>query len=70
MLAFGRIVWAEVADANGIRKVRPAVVITPTDEINEAGPLEVVASRPDCRPLCRKIMSCYPGTLRAILALG
>ena len=42
-LSFGRIVWAEVADANGIRKVRPAVVITPTEEIGEDSSVEVVA---------------------------
>ncbi|HEV3255385.1 MAG TPA: hypothetical protein VG013_00765 [Gemmataceae bacterium] len=28
-LATGRIVWAESADANGIRKLRPAVIVTP-----------------------------------------
>lgn len=30
-LATGRIVWAEIADANGIRKLRPAVIVTPTE---------------------------------------
>ncbi len=40
---FGQIVWAELADANGIRKARPAVVITPGSPITAAGPLEVVA---------------------------
>ena len=40
---FGQIVWAEVADANGIRKVRPAVVVTPSDRLKEPGPFEVVA---------------------------
>jgi hypothetical protein len=32
-LATGRIVWAEIADANGYRKERPVVIITPTDRI-------------------------------------
>lgn len=40
---FGQIVWAEIADANGIRKERPAVVVTPTDRITLTDPLEVVA---------------------------
>lgn len=40
---FGQIVWADLADANGVRKARPAVVITPSDRITASGPLEVVA---------------------------
>jgi|SRR5262245_57325985 len=39
----GRIVWAEIADANGVRKLRPAVVVTPPDRITPAGPFDVVA---------------------------
>jgi mRNA-degrading endonuclease toxin of MazEF toxin-antitoxin module len=49
----GRILWAEVADANGIRKVRPAIIVTPTDRLTPTGPIDVVAvtSRlPDCLP--------------------
>jgi mRNA-degrading endonuclease toxin of MazEF toxin-antitoxin module len=42
-LQFGQIVWAEIADANGIRKSRPAVVLTPTDRITPSGSIEVVA---------------------------
>jgi mRNA-degrading endonuclease toxin of MazEF toxin-antitoxin module len=42
-IQFGQIIWAELADANGIRKLRPAVVVTPTDRISAAGSLEVVA---------------------------
>jgi hypothetical protein len=42
-LVTGRIVWSELADANGIRKLRPAVVVTPTDRITAGGALEVVA---------------------------
>jgi hypothetical protein len=41
--ATGRIVWAEIADANGVRKLRPAVIVTPADRITSAGPFEVVA---------------------------
>jgi hypothetical protein len=40
---FGQIVWAEIADANGHRKLRPAVIVTPTDQISASAPLEVVA---------------------------
>jgi hypothetical protein len=40
---FGQIVWAELADPNGIRKPRPAVVVTPSDRITLSDPLEVVA---------------------------
>jgi mRNA-degrading endonuclease toxin of MazEF toxin-antitoxin module len=42
-IRFGQIVWAELADANGIRKVRPAIVVTPEDRIRAGGPVEVVA---------------------------
>src|SRR5438128_509948 len=40
---FGQIVWAEIADANGIRKLRPAVIVTPTERFTSGGPLDVVA---------------------------
>jgi mRNA-degrading endonuclease toxin of MazEF toxin-antitoxin module len=42
-LVTGRIVWAELADANGIRKQRPAIIITPTDRIVPKGMIDVVA---------------------------
>src|SRR5260370_24016161 len=42
-IQFGQIVWAELADANGVRKVRPAIVVTPGDRIRPSGPFEVVA---------------------------
>lgn len=42
-LQLGRIVWAEIADANGIRKLRPAVIVTPSDRIIPAAPLDVIA---------------------------
>jgi mRNA-degrading endonuclease toxin of MazEF toxin-antitoxin module len=42
-LQFGRIVWAEIADANGIPKLRPAVIVTPSDRITPAAPLDVIA---------------------------
>lgn len=42
-LEAGRIVWAEIADTSGNRKLRPAVIVTPTDRITPEGPLDVVA---------------------------
>ncbi len=39
----GRIIWAEIADANGIRKLRPAVIVTPADRLTPTGPFDVVA---------------------------
>lgn len=42
-LQFGQILWADVADANGIRKPRPAIIITPNDRISSSGTLEVIA---------------------------
>jgi mRNA-degrading endonuclease toxin of MazEF toxin-antitoxin module len=42
-IRFGQILWAEIADANGISKTRPAVVVTATDQITPTGLLEVVA---------------------------
>lgn len=42
-LQFGQIVWAEIADANGIRKLRPAIILTPTDRITPSAPIDVVA---------------------------
>jgi hypothetical protein len=42
-IQFGQIDWAELADANGIRKLRPPVVVTPADRLSASGPVEVVA---------------------------
>ncbi|HEV3024802.1 MAG TPA: type II toxin-antitoxin system PemK/MazF family toxin [Pirellulales bacterium] len=42
-LATGRIVWVEIADSNGIRKQRPAVIVSPTDQLKPARPFDVVA---------------------------
>lgn len=39
----GQIVWAELADANGIRKMRPADIVTPSQRITGTDPLDVVA---------------------------
>ena len=42
-LQCGQIVWAELSDANGIPKSRPAVIITPDDQITPGGAFQVVA---------------------------
>jgi mRNA interferase MazF len=42
-LQLGRIVWAEIADANGIPKLRPVVIVTPSDRIAPTVPLDVIA---------------------------
>src|SRR5438552_6023834 len=42
-LRTGQIVWAEIADANGIRKTRPAIIVTPDESISDSGSIEVAA---------------------------
>lgn len=42
-LKFGQIVWAEIADANGVRKSRPAIITTPDERITASGTVDVVA---------------------------
>ncbi|HJT32398.1 MAG TPA: type II toxin-antitoxin system PemK/MazF family toxin [Pirellulales bacterium] len=42
-LVTGRIVWAEIADANGFRKLRPAVIVTPTEQLLSPGVIDVIA---------------------------
>ena len=39
----GSVVWAELEDANGFRKTRPAVVLTASADIAAGKPLRVVA---------------------------
>ena len=41
-LCYGRIVWADLPDSQGVtHKDRPAVVITPTDQIQPNGDVRV-----------------------------
>jgi len=40
-LRTGQIVWAEIADANGMRKTRPAIIVTPDESIRASGLIEV-----------------------------
>ncbi len=39
----GQIVWATIADARGYRKMRPAVIVTPSDRIRSTRSLDIVA---------------------------
>src|SRR5437016_8564218 len=39
----GRIIWASVHDRNGFRKRRPAIILTPTEQIPAGESLEVIA---------------------------
>ncbi len=42
-LELGRIVWAEMADANGICKLRPGVIVTAKNQIRDEGPIQIIA---------------------------
>jgi mRNA-degrading endonuclease toxin of MazEF toxin-antitoxin module len=42
-IELGSVVWAELQDANGVSKVRPAVVVSGTADIASGGPVRVVA---------------------------
>src|SRR4051812_26341048 len=39
----GTIIWTEIADHNGFRKKRPAIIWTPTEEIRNDEPLVLIA---------------------------
>jgi hypothetical protein len=61
-LQLGSVVWAELEDANGYRKVRPVVLASPTEDIQAGRPVRVVAITtrlPDPFP---RTMCCCPGT--------
>ncbi len=42
-LQLGSVVWAELEDAKGYRKVRPAVIVSPTADLDVGAPVRVVA---------------------------
>jgi hypothetical protein len=42
-LVTGRIVWAQVPDPNGISKLRPVVIVTPTTRLAATEPFDVAA---------------------------
>lgn len=39
----GSVIWVEVVDANGFRKVRPAVIVSPTADIEAGRPVRAAA---------------------------
>jgi hypothetical protein len=39
----GRIIYAWIADRNGFKKLRPAIIVTPEDEISDADQLSIMA---------------------------
>lgn len=57
-LRTGQIVWAEIADANGISKERPAVIVTPDERVTSTGSyryfLELEISWQSPRKRCKK----------------
>jgi mRNA-degrading endonuclease toxin of MazEF toxin-antitoxin module len=57
----GSVVWAELEDANGYRKVRPAVVVTPSAEITAGKPVSVVAITTRLPTPCPTTTCCCPG---------
>ncbi len=42
-LQLGSVLWAELEDLNGYRKIRPVVVVSPTADIKAGKPVRVVA---------------------------
>jgi hypothetical protein len=42
-LCLGRIVWAEISDSRGNRKLRPAVIVTPTKDLKTGGTIDILA---------------------------
>jgi hypothetical protein len=62
----GSVVWAELADSNGIRKIRPAVVVTATADIAAGRTVRLLAIT-----TCYPMTMCYSrGTGKARLARG
>lgn len=39
----GSVVWVEVADPNGYRKIRPAIIVSPTSDIAPGNPVRLIA---------------------------
>ena len=42
-LRYGRLIWAVIKDRNGFRKRRPAVILTPSNQITATEPFVVAA---------------------------
>jgi hypothetical protein len=65
-LRTGQIVWAEIADANGIRKTRPAIIVTPDESISDSGSIDSPRLPADLLTHSPMTMSCCLGTPRGI----
>ena len=61
----GSVVWVELEDANGIPKLRPAIVVTATADIAAGKPVRVVAITTASSHRCPTIMCCCLGTGKA-----
>lgn len=61
-LITGRIVWADVADPNGHCKLRPAIIVTPTNELSEADIRDVAGIVPplQMRAIFAKLKEALP----------
>ena len=68
LVQFGLIVWVDIADANGIRKLRPAVIVTPNDRITPTPCSTSSLSLAGCPSHCPRIMSCSHGMRKGIRA--
>ena len=68
-LPLGSIVWVEVPDPNGIFKLRPAVIVTPTEQTVAAERLHVVAITSRLSEPLPADHVCFRGMLRGIRAL-
>ena len=64
-IRYGRLIYTWINDRNGYGKLRPAVIITPDDEIAEATPLVVMAvttTFPDPPPAACVALPWHPNT--------
>ena len=69
-LQLGRIVGAEMVDANGIPKLRPVVIVTPSDRIAPTMPLDVIAVTSRVPSRCPVTMYCCRGMPKGIRGPG
>ncbi len=59
-LQIGRIVWAEIADRNGIRKQRPAIIVSSTDAADTLMVVAVTSRVPDSLPDDHVLLPWHP----------
>jgi hypothetical protein len=56
----GRIVWAEIADPNGIRKQRPAVIVSAADDADTLTVVAVTSRVPEILPDDHVLLPWHP----------